>query len=133
MDYLEILQTYPLATDVIVKWFTKKMYQSFEDESVPGEIKEFMETRGISEENLAKLIEQNPRMLFDVFDENNIIIEITSSNRKPVNFGYLINREKYGGLIYESRRKAEAVSVTQSFRLLNEKLEKNETDNGESI
>jgi len=123
MNYLEILQTYPLATDVIIKWFTKKMYQSFEDESVPGEIKEFMETRGISEENLATLIEQNPRMLLDVFDTNEIIIEIYTSDKVPVKFGYMINKEHYGKAIYINRRSAEDVATLKAISELNEKLD----------
>lgn len=123
MNYLEILQTYPLATDVIIKWFTKKMYQSFEDKSVPGEIKEFMETRGISEENLATLIEQNPRMLLDVFDTNEIIIEIYTSDKVPVKFGYMINKEHYGKAIYINRRSAEDVATLKAISELNEKLD----------
>jgi hypothetical protein len=132
-DMKEVLETYPTAADAAVIWFTKKMFSSFEDEKVPDEIKDYMEGRGVTKEQLAILIDLNPRMLFDFFDENEIFIEISLSLRKPTTFGYLINRNKYGGFIYETRKHAEAMAALKSFEILNNKLEDNEGNNEESI
>lgn len=133
-DMREVLDVYPTAADAAIVWFTKRMFTSLKkDDDVPDEVKEYVEQRGVTKEQLGVLLNLNPRMLFDFFDENEVFIEISLSLRKPTTFGYLINRNKYGGFIYVTRKDAEAIAVLKSFDILNAKLESNETDNEGSI
>ena len=133
LDMREVLDVYPTAADAAIVWFTKQMFASMSDENVPMEMKNYMVERGITKDQLGTLLDLNPRMLFDFFDENEIFIEISLSLKKPTAFGYLINRNKYGGFIYETRREAESIAVLKSFEILNNKLEDNEKNNEESI
>ena len=74
MTGLELLEKYPLAKNVVKDWFMRTMLESFKDENVPEEFKQFMLEQGIEDDKVGKLIDVNVRILFDVFDENDIII-----------------------------------------------------------
>jgi hypothetical protein len=74
MKGLEILQKYPHSADVVRKWFLNRMVESMQDDSVPEDFKEAMMNEAVTNERLAVFIDTNPRMLFDVFDENDIYI-----------------------------------------------------------
>ena len=54
MNNKELLKTHPKTTEVLVKWFTEKMIESFDDNS-PKEFQEYMKQQGVSEEKLATL------------------------------------------------------------------------------
>ena len=62
--------------EIVYQWFLEKMMESFKDESVPDEFKEFMRQEGVENSKVAKMIEANPRTLFDVFDANSIYISV---------------------------------------------------------
>ena len=76
MKGLEILQKYPHSADVVRKWLFNRMVESMQDDSVPEDFKEAMMNEAVTNERLAVFIDTNPRMLFDVFDENDIYINI---------------------------------------------------------
>lgn len=126
----EVLGLYPLATKEAIIWFTKIMFKSLEDENVPDEMKDYVEQRGVTEEQLASLLEINSRVLLDFFDDNEVYVEIFVSIKDKAMFRYAINNEEYGTFIYHTRKQAEAVAIMMSFEILNTKLEtSNETDN----
>lgn len=68
MDGITLLKKHPLAAKVIKDWFMKSMLESFKDENVPEEFKQFMLEQGVEDDKVAKLIDVNVRILFDVFD-----------------------------------------------------------------
>jgi len=113
-----LLEKYPYATDAIRDWFMGKMIESFKDQSVPVEFKEFMRQQGISNDRLAKILGENPRVLFDVFDDNNLIINIVHTEQ---GFTWDVGDVK-SVQYYSSRRTAEVGAVERAFRILDEKL-----------
>ena len=76
MKGLELIQTYPAAGKIVKEWFFKSMLESFKDDTVPDEFKEYMLEQGIEDDKIGVLIDVNPRMLFDVFDDNEVFIFI---------------------------------------------------------
>jgi hypothetical protein len=135
VDTLELLESYPDITESMITWFTKKMFRSFEDESVPENIKDYMKLRGVTKEQLSTLIDINPRMLLDFFDENKVYIEIQLSMDNPPNFGYMVNRNKYDEFLYNSRYSAEMQATSTAFEILNNELnkKKDESSNNKDV
>ena len=114
----ELLDLYPIATEVVRDWFMEKMAESFKNQELPKDFKEFMREQGIPNDKLVKLIDVNPRVLFDVFDENGVIINVLHADGK---FTWDVNTVKSLDS-YSSRREAESASVQRAFQILNDKL-----------
>lgn len=115
---INLLEKYPYAADVIRKWFMGKMIESFKDQSVPAEFKEYMRQQGISNDRLSTILSDNSRVLFDVFDDNNLIINIIYTDQ-----GFTWDVEDVKSIqYYPSRKNAEFAAVERTFRILDERL-----------
>lgn len=114
----KLLETYPYATDAVRQWFMGKMIESFKDQNVPAEFKEFMRQQGISNDRLSKILSDNPRVLFDVFDDNNLIINIVHTDQ---GFTWDVGDVK-NIQYYPSRKEAEIAAVERTFSILDERL-----------
>jgi len=114
----EVLDLYPIATEVVRDWFMEKMAESFKNQELPKDFKEFMREQGIPNDKLVKLIDVNPRVLLDVFDDNGVIINVVHSNSV---FSWDVNTVKSLDS-YSSRREAESAAVQRAFQILNDKL-----------
>lgn len=123
MTGLELLEKYPLAKNVVKDWFMKSMLESFKDEDVPEEFKQFMLEQGIEDDKVGKLIDVNVRILFDVFDENKIYINITKGESNYFMWGYADDTRQYikDGLV-KTRKEAEHAAIEKAFELLESKL-----------
>ena len=118
MTGLELLEKYPLAKNVVKDWFMRTMLESFKDENVPEEFKQFMLEQGIEDDKVGKLIDVNVRILFDVFDENEIYISVFYT---PNTFMVSINQNDLG-IKYNTRKEAEHAAVEAAFEILETKL-----------
>lgn len=115
----ELLESYPIATEVVRDWFMDKMAESFKNQELPKDFKEFMREQGIPNDRLIKLIDVNPRVLFDVFDDNGVIINVIyTDGRFTWNVNTVSSLDSYS-----SRRAAESASVQRAFQILNDKLD----------
>jgi hypothetical protein len=104
---------------VIKDWFHQKMIESFKDPEIAEEFKEFVLEQGMELDKLALLINSNPRMLFDVFDENDIIILIKYHD----NFGWsFVVEESDDQSFYKTRKEAELFAIEAAFEILEEQL-----------
>lgn len=120
MKIKELLEQHPLSTEIIRKWFFNQMIASIQEaQEVPEEFKEAMLQEGVTNERLAILIEAQPRSLFDVFDENNIIIIIKYHD----NFGFTYAVEEADeNNFFKKRKEAELEAVDTAFKILEERL-----------
>lgn len=113
---IEVLHHYPLATETVRDWFIKKMKQNLQEDMVNEEFMEFMMRKGVPDDTLAIMLDQNPRTFFDVLDENKLIVEILYSRNGM--FYFLINgtldSEKY-----EGRIPCERAAVIKALSMLN--------------
>lgn len=119
----QLFEQYPNAKTIIKEWFLKEMIGSFENDTVPEEFKQAMLKTGINDEKLAILIETQPRVLFDVFDENEIYINITKGESNYFMWGYADDTGHYikDGLV-KSRKEAEHAAIEKAFELLEESV-----------
>jgi hypothetical protein len=115
---IDILENNPHATEAVREWFTEKMKESLKDQTLPDNFKEFMRQQGLPNDRLLKMFEESPRILFDVFDENNVIINVMHNDD---GFIWDVNNVK-NVEIYASRRMAEKAAVQRAFQVLNDKL-----------
>jgi hypothetical protein len=124
MKGLDLLEKYPLAANVIKEWFLKSMVESFKDESVPEEFKQFMIEQGIEDDKVGTLIDINPRMLLDVFDENEVFIFIHYMDVKDnVEFFYSFrNIDNDSVKLFKTRKEAELFAIEAAFEILETKL-----------
>lgn len=124
MKIQKLLESYPLATEVVKDWCIKEMLESFNtaSEEVPEEFKKMMQEEALTDERLAKIIEAQPRMLFDVFDENEIYIETLIGMGTPVTWQFGINRNSTCFVNYNTRKEVEKQAIVEAFKLLEVKM-----------
>jgi len=122
----DILETYPHATEVVRDWFVDKMKESLNTQDLPDNFKEFMRQQGLPNDRLLKLFEENSRILFDVFDENGVIVRTTyDKNLWSWDVLYTNTETPYSVKsvdTYSSRKEAEKAAVNRAFQLLNDQL-----------
>jgi hypothetical protein len=128
MKGTELLETYPKAAKVIGEFYNNKLIDSMNDssEGVSEEFKDMLKQQSFDNEYVAAFIDSNPRFLFDVFDDNELNVEIlVMYSDRPSMFTYTVVE---GDLIhteptrYNSRIEAEKVAIEEAFKLLNERL-----------
>jgi hypothetical protein len=130
MKAIELLEKHPQSTELVRAWFMQRMIDSVKgDNEVPEDFKNFMLEQGIENDRMAVMIDANPRMLFDVFDENEIFISINITNRK---FNYRIDNI-INPTEYSTRKECELISITRAFEILENKLKPILEDEGSEI
>ena len=117
MKGLELLETYPKAAKVINEFYRSKMMTSMETDDVPEEFKEMLKEQSFDNEYIATFIDSSPRMLFDVFDDHEVYIQINVPN-----FSYSIDAGDVISGTWETRKEAEAAAIEHAFAILNDKL-----------
>jgi hypothetical protein len=128
MTGLELIKKYPLAAKVIKDWFLTQMIESLKNESIDEEFKNFMREQGVEDDKMGTLIELNPRMLFDVFDENGLYIHIVPISPMKGKMNYLIGIDTLESLDdtpstqYSTRKEAELFAIEAAFEILENKL-----------
>jgi hypothetical protein len=122
MKALELLEKYPKAGKVVNKWFLDKMLKSLNTDTVPEEFKEYISNQPIDNQNIAVMIDNNPRVLFDVFDENEIYINITRLGGKFMS-GYSNDIDQHiKDNLFITRKEAEFDAIESAFELLDKNL-----------
>lgn len=104
---------------MIKQWFLGKLLDSLKDNTVPDDFKEYVRAQDLEEDKIAKIIDAGPRMLFDVFDEHKVYIQI---NVNTPYFSYSINEGDIISGSWETRIEAEKAAIEQAFQILNDKL-----------
>jgi small-conductance mechanosensitive channel len=125
MKAIELLEKHPLSAKLVRDWFMERMIESVRgDETVPEDFKNFMLEQGIENDKLSIMIDGNPRILFDVFDENNVIVII----KYHENFGFTWAVEEADEQsFYKTRKEAELSAIEIAFDILENQL-KSESD-----
>ena len=126
----ELLNNNPLSKELIRQWFFNKMTETIDDDiEVPQDFRDAMIKEGISDILLKKHIEVNPRCLFEIFDENELFIDIS---RKKMQFTFDVNSKQIENKYFMFRKDAETNAIIYTMSLLEYKLNeiKNTNKNG---
>jgi hypothetical protein len=125
MKGIELLETYPKAAGVIKEFYNNKLINSMNDSSerVSEEFKEMLKQQSFDNEYVATFIDSNPRFLFDVFDDNEIYINVTAFPNSLFHYSIVGEIAEVGSTeTFNTRLEAEKLVVEQAFEILNEKL-----------
>lgn len=120
---LELMEKYPEAAKEVVAYYLEKLLDSLKTESVPEDFKEYVRQQGVDNNTIAKIVENSPRMLFDVFDTYELFVEtmyMENAFHYTISNGTEIvtsNTKKY-----DTRKECDQAAVEDAFKLLNDKL-----------
>ena len=120
MTGLELLEKYDKAAIVIKQYYLNSMLESLKDDNLPENFKEYARQTTIDNDKIGKLIDVQPRGLFDVFDTNKIYIGITPN----ILIGGMEFKYTIGDISGEqsTRKESEKIAVEKAFEILNNKL-----------
>ena len=119
MKSINLLSKYPLSTRVIKDWYIEEMIKSLKNNDVPEDFKQSILKESVSNERLAEVINIQPRNLFGVFDDNDIVIE--TSLYPNGEFTIKIGNEATTNS-WKTRKEAELFAVEAAFEILENKL-----------
>lgn len=123
MTSLELLETYPKAASAISQFYQKRLIDSMNTEDVPEDYKEMLKQQTFDNQYVAKFVHANPRILFDVFDENGLFIETLYMEH---NFHYTITNGdeilETNNKSYNTRTECDRAVIEVAISLLNELL-----------
>ena len=119
MKGIELLEKYPESAKIIRAWFLEKMIESLETADVPDDFKDMMRETGIEDDKLSVMIDANPRMLLDVFDENDIVIEnsLYPNGTFTIKIGNQATTQSW-----KTRKESELFAIDAAFEILENKL-----------
>ena len=125
---IELLEKYPKAAKVVREYYLERLLESLEDKSLPDEFKVHVREQGITNETISGMIKDNPRLLFSVFDENNLFISVNFLWMPPEEgwFIWTINpcdgSTQANKFRYKDRKETEKDAIEEAFKLLEGKL-----------
>jgi hypothetical protein len=123
MSALELLEKYDKSCLVVKQFYLDKLLESLKSEELPDYYKEFIKAQDFGNQDIAKMIESNPRNLFDVFDSHKIYINITSFSDGSFSYSIMGDLAAVGSSeIFKSRVEAEKKVIEEAFEMLNNKL-----------
>ena len=119
MKGIELLEKYPESAKIIRAWFLEKMIESLETADVPDDFKDMMRETGIEDDKLSVIIDANPRMLLDVFDDNDIVIEnsLYPDGTFTIKIGNQATTQSW-----KTRKESELFAIDAAFEILENKL-----------
>ena len=119
MKGIELLNKYPESAKIIRAWFLEKMIESLQTADVPDEFKDMMRETGIEDDKLSIMIDSNPRMLLDVFDDNDIVIEnsLYPDGTFTIKIGNQATTQSW-----KTRKESELFAIDAAFEILENKL-----------
>ncbi len=120
---LDLLNKHPKSAEVIRNWFTEVMIQSLNTDEIPEDFKEVMRNNKMDNEKLSNILKHQPRSLFDVFDDNEIVIEtLVYPNGE---FTIKIGQEGTTNT-WKTRKEAEHFAIEAAFQILEQTLSEDE-------
>lgn len=125
---IEILKQNPKTARLMHDYYLNLMIDSSRD--LPDHFKEFVKEQGVEMSNIAAMMETAPRNLFDIFDEQEIIISVTY-DRSSNKFCYFVNESKHEEQ-FDTRKEADKDAVKTAIGVLEEKLNLLEKTNEDS-
>ncbi len=118
MKTLELLETYPIAGEIIKKHYKKVMTGGSE---LPQEIVEYL-TDDVLTKGVSTMLDTNPRALLDLLDEHGIhaTLVIGYSDGEPM-FSIDINGV-VSKAVFDKRHDAEVYLLENAVQMLNNKI-----------
>jgi hypothetical protein len=134
MNTFDLLENNSRAYKVIHDYYLNEIVNTLNLADLPEEFDSYVRERGIDIDKVAAIIEGNPRNLFDVFDHNQIYIDIKADFDGTFQYALLQGTvSKLGSLEkFKTRKEADTAAVEAAILTLENKLSLLEKDNKDS-
>ena len=120
---MELIEKYPEAAKEVVAFYLDKLLESLKTDSVPEDFKDYVRQQGVDNKTIIKIVENSPRMLFDVFDTYELFVETMYMEHA---FHYTVSNGteivSSNSKNYNTRKECDGAAVEDAFKLLNDKL-----------
>ena len=130
MKGLELLEQNPESAKLICSYYLEVMLESLNDESLPEEFKDHVRAQAMDNNNIAAILDGNPRNLFDFFDSHGMYINVTTFPDTLL-FTYSIMTEiatSGSSEVYKTRKEADRNAVEIVIKQLESILTKSVID-----
>lgn len=134
MKAIELLQKNPESSKLICSYYLEIMLESLNDDNLPEDFKDHVREQGIDNDNIAAIIDGNPRNLFDFFDSHNMYINVTTFP-DTLFFTYSIMNEiatSGSNNVYKTRKEADKAAIEIAIKQLESTLTKSVSANENS-
>jgi len=123
---LEELEKFPNVLDALREHYTKKLEDSIKQtESIPDDFKEMLKERGITDDTIIAVINENPAALFYFFDGYKMYINITTFSDGSFSYSIIGDVASLGSTeTFSSRKEAEKEVIKQAITQLEATLTK---------
>lgn len=76
MKAKKLLKQNPNVAEALHKWFFDKLTESFKDFDKDQAFKDYMLAKGVSDNHVQSMVENNPRACFDLLDSHDVIVTV---------------------------------------------------------
>jgi hypothetical protein len=123
---LEELEKFPNVLDALREHYTKKLEDSIKQtENIPDDFKEMLKERGITDDTIIAVINENPAALFYFFDSYKMYINITTFSDGSFSYSIIGDVASLGSTeTFSSRKEAEKEVIKQAITQLETALTK---------
>ena len=129
MKGLELLEQNPESAKLICSYYLEVMLESLNDESLPEEFKNHVREQAMDNNNIAAILDGNPRNLFDFFDSHNMYITVTCFSDGSFSYSIIADIGTSGtSEVYKTRKEADKNAVETAIKQLESSLTKSVID-----
>ena len=129
MKGIELLEQNPESAKLICSYYLEVMLESLNDDSLPEDFKDHVRSQGMDNNNIAAILDGNPRNLFDFFDSHNMYISINSFSNGSFSYSIVSNIGASGtSEVYKTRKEADGNAVETAIKQLESSLTKSVSD-----
>ena len=130
MKAIELLQKHPESSKLICSYYLEIMLESLKDDNLPEDFKAHVREQGIDDDNIAAIVDGNPRNLFDFFDDQLLFINIMTEKGKTFSYKIIINEIGVSStLMAKTRKEAEKEAIIAAIGMLETRLTNSVSDN----
>jgi hypothetical protein len=122
MKGIELLEQNPESAKLICSYYLEVMLESLNDESLPEEFKDHVRSQAMDNNNIAAILDGNPRNLFDFFDDQSLFINIMTEKGKTFSYNIIDYVSVGSTLMAKTRKEAEKEAIITAIGMLETRL-----------
>lgn len=123
MKGIELLEQNPESAKLICSYYLEVMLESLNDESLPEEFKDHVRSQAMDNNNIAAILDGNPRNLFDFFDDQSLFINIMTEKGKTFSYTIITDTVSVGNTSMSlTRKKTEKEAIITAIGMLETRL-----------
>ena len=129
MKGIELLEQNPESAKLICSYYLEVMLESLNDDSLPEDFKDHVRSQGMDNNNIAAILDGNPRNLFDFFDDQSLFINIMTEKGKTFSYTIITDTVSVDNTSMSlTRKKTEKEAIITAISMLETRLTNSVSD-----